>query len=89
MGAILIGSILLLFALIVYAVRVDHVMRHTPPEALKHLPRFIDVEEIQSAFENVKKNGINWKKHLPERQERRYLIVGGSGNSNSDPKSTL
>lgn len=79
MGAILIGGIAFVVALIVYAIRVDHVMRNTPPEALKYVPRFIDVEEIQSTYEGIKKNGIDFAKELPPRRERRYLVVGGSG----------
>lgn len=79
MGAILIGGIAFLVALIVYAIRVDQVMRNTPPEALKHMPRFIDAEEIRSTYEDIKKNGIDFAKELPPRRERRYVVVGGSG----------
>lgn len=79
MGVLLAATVIFLIGLVIYAVRVNHVMWNTPREARRLIPRFITREDIQIAYEKVKKKGIDWKAQLPVRRERRYIIVGGSG----------
>lgn len=79
MGALLTGTIMCLIGLIAYAVRVNQVMWNTPPAARRHIAKFLSREDIQTAYERVKAKGIDWRSQMPARRERRYIIVGGSG----------
>lgn len=59
--------------------RFNSALRSTPEEARKFSPKRWTKEQVKEAYENVKKNPVNFLKHVPPAQERRYIIVGGSG----------
>ena len=60
---------------------VNRTMNTVPPEALKVSPNSNrwTKEQMRETYERVKKNPIDIKKHLPPRLDRRYIVVGGSG----------
>lgn len=67
--------------LVLYLWKVNHTMWTTPPEALKYSPTRWAPEECRKTYERVKKEPVNWAAYAPPKQERRYVIVGGSGMS--------
>ncbi|KJZ73477.1 hypothetical protein HIM_07033 [Hirsutella minnesotensis 3608] len=79
MGAIAITLGLVVGALVLYILRVNHVLSQTPPEAEAQLDPPMTREHIEQVYKRVKENGINWTASLPSRRDRRYVIAGGSG----------
>ncbi|EGR50975.1 uncharacterized protein TRIREDRAFT_57647 [Trichoderma reesei QM6a] len=65
--------------LVLYALRLNWVLSHTPQEAAACAGEPLTKEYIQDAFERVKRDGIDWVGKLPPRKDRRYIVVGGSG----------
>ncbi|KAK0667176.1 hypothetical protein QBC41DRAFT_141160 [Cercophora samala] len=59
--------------------RFNSALRSTPDEARKFSPKRWTKEQLREAYENVKKRPVDYLKHVPPAQERRYIIVGGSG----------
>lgn len=50
-----------------------------PDEASKVSPHRWTPEEIKATYAKVAKNPIDDTAHLPPKLERRYIVVGGSG----------
>ncbi|RFU79521.1 3-beta hydroxysteroid dehydrogenase isomerase [Trichoderma arundinaceum] len=65
--------------LVLYVLRLNWVLSHTPQEVVDRAGEPLTKEYIQDAFERVKKDGIDWDGKLPPRKDRRYIVVGGSG----------
>ncbi|KAJ6446128.1 actin-like ATPase domain-containing protein [Purpureocillium lavendulum] len=67
-------------AVTVHLVRLNYVMTRTPREARAHaLQERLTAERIWETYERVRTRGVDWRGSLPQRKERRYIIVGGSG----------
>ncbi|KAI2614018.1 NAD(P)-binding protein [Hypoxylon fragiforme] len=70
-------------ALIIIAVawvwKLNSALKETPPEVLAASPRRWTDQEIMETYERLKTNPLTWKKHLPPKLERRYIVTGGSG----------
>lgn len=64
-----------------YLYKLNKAMSSVPVEARVWRPRPWTDEEIRETYERVCKEPIDFKKHLPPKLERRYIIVGGSGQS--------
>lgn len=73
------AAILLLGAL--YLWHVNRVMKRVPDEATKLSPHRWTVEEIKAAYKKSLESPIDVSKSLPPKQNRRYVIVGGTGSS--------
>ncbi|CAI7652019.1 unnamed protein product [Penicillium bialowiezense] len=71
------AAILLLGAL--YLWHVNRVMKRVPDEATKLSPHRWTVEEIKAAYKKSLESPIDVSKSLPPKQNRRYVIVGGTG----------
>ncbi|KAI9655374.1 MAG: hypothetical protein M1821_005521 [Bathelium mastoideum] len=68
-----------IFLSILYLVHVNNVYYRVPEEARKlSAPEWTE-EEIRQAYEKVGEKPIDFTAHLPPRQDRRYVVVGGSG----------
>lgn len=65
--------------LVTYAVLLNSLMAGAPTEATKLAGAPITVEQIKSVRDRLQKQPIDYEALLPPRQERRYVIVGGSG----------
>lgn len=76
---ITVALLVLAAGLALYVVRVNAVMLRTPSEAEAHAGKPLTAERIRRALGEVKESGIDWYDNLPPRKERRYVIVGGSG----------
>lgn len=73
--------LLLTVGFLAYVYRLDRTLATTPPEAKKlAIPTLTD-EVARETYQRVQRNPIPWEKSLPKRLDRRYIVVGGSGES--------
>ncbi|KAK4205263.1 hypothetical protein QBC40DRAFT_323211 [Triangularia verruculosa] len=59
--------------------RFNTALKATPEEARKFSPKRWTQEQLKEAYEHAQKHPIDFSKHVPPAQKRRYIIVGGSG----------
>ncbi|KAI1409045.1 NAD(P)-binding protein [Hypoxylon sp. FL1857] len=64
---------------VAWAWKLNSALKQTPPEVLAVSPHRWTEQEIRDTYERVKANPIDWRKHLPPKLDRRYIITGGSG----------
>ncbi|PYH99281.1 NAD(P)-binding protein [Aspergillus ellipticus CBS 707.79] len=64
---------------LLYLYHVNRAMGDAPEEARRLSPRRWTEDEIKAAFEDAVQNPIDVQKSLPPKQNRRYIVVGGSG----------
>lgn len=64
-----------------YLYKLNNAMTSIPEEALAWRPRPWTAEEIRETYDNVCRKPIDFTRHLPPKLERRYIVVGGSGQS--------
>lgn len=64
-----------------YLCRVNQLWMSVPQEALEYSPHRWTDDEIKETYERVCKEPIDFRKVLPQKLERRYMVVGGSGES--------
>ncbi|KAL2843655.1 hypothetical protein BJY01DRAFT_235595 [Aspergillus pseudoustus] len=64
---------------VLYLYHVNRAMCIVPEEARNLSPRRWTVDEIKSAYKRAVHAPVDITKSLPPRQNRRYIIVGGSG----------
>ncbi|KAI9367944.1 hypothetical protein BJX61DRAFT_260532 [Aspergillus egyptiacus] len=62
-----------------YLYHVNHAMSAVPEEASNLSPRRWTVDEIKAAYKKAVHAPVDVTKSLPPKQNRRYIIVGGSG----------
>jgi nucleoside-diphosphate-sugar epimerase len=62
-----------------YIRRVERALKSTPKEALRRSPHRWTEEEIKSTYRRICEHPIDITPHLPPKQSRRYVVVGGSG----------
>lgn len=60
-------------------------MAGIPDEVSKISPHRWTEEEIKAAYAKVVKNPVDDSAHLPPKLERRYIVVGGSGENMTLP----
>lgn len=77
---ILIVTAFVALTLALYLYHVNHGMTLVPDEALKFSPHRWTVEGIKKAYERNTDSSVDVTQHLPPKQNRRYVVVGGSGN---------
>lgn len=65
--------------LVVYLIHANLALKSVPELARKAVPRRWTKEEIRETFERVKKKPTDFTRLLPPRLDRRYVVVGGSG----------
>ncbi|KAF2404453.1 NAD(P)-binding protein [Trichodelitschia bisporula] len=70
-------------ALALYLWRLHTALSTIPEEILKLSPHRWTDEELLEAYKCIDKNPPDLAKHLPPKQERRYIVVGGSGSVGS------
>lgn len=64
---------------VAYIYRLNKTLATTPPEAKKlAIPTLTD-EVARETYQRVQRDPIPWEKSLPKRLDRRYIVVGGSG----------
>lgn len=64
---------------ILYLYHVNRSMLELPEEARRLSPNRWTVDEIKAAYKKAIEDPIDVSKSLPPKQDRRYIIVGGSG----------
>lgn len=65
--------------------RVNSVLAKTPEEVEKIAGQPWTNDVIQAAYEKCRREGPNFQNDLPLKQNRRYIVFGGSGQSNILP----
>lgn len=65
--------------LLALAVRMNQLMLQTPPRALKLVGEPVTPERARFVFDRIAKKAIDFGANRPARQERRYVIIGGTG----------
>ncbi|KAL7802866.1 hypothetical protein V8C43DRAFT_269614 [Trichoderma afarasin] len=65
--------------LVLYMLRLNWVLSHTPQEVANRAGEPLTRDYVRDVFERVKREGIDWEDRLPPRKDRRYIVVGGSG----------
>lgn len=66
-------------SLALYLYHVNRGMSYVPDEALKFSPHRWTVNEIKEAYERNIDSPVRTTQYLPPKQNRRYIVVGGSG----------
>lgn len=71
--------LLLFVAFAAYVYRLNRTLATTPPEAKKLAISNLTDEVVRQTYQRVQRDPIPWEKSLPKRLDRRYIVVGGSG----------
>lgn len=77
---ILIVAAVLALTLALYLYHVNRGMTLVPDEALRFSPHCWTADEVKKAYERNIQSPVDVTKHLSPKQNRRYIIVGGSGS---------
>ncbi|QDS68357.1 hypothetical protein FKW77_010723 [Venturia effusa] len=75
----LLGAAVVLAFVSLYLWHLNRVMAGIPDEVSRASPHRWTPEEIKATYAKLVKNPIDDRAHLPPKQERRYIVVGGSG----------
>jgi len=68
-------------AALLYLYKINASMRSVPAEIAQLSPHRWAKEEIRETYERLKKQPLGFDKLLPPRLNRRYVVVGGSGET--------
>ncbi|KAL6833540.1 hypothetical protein J3E69DRAFT_143986 [Trichoderma sp. SZMC 28015] len=79
MGEYLLALAVGAICLVLYILRLNWVLSHTPQEVINRAGEPLTRDYVRDVFERVKRDGIDWEDRLPPRKDRRYIVVGGSG----------
>jgi len=79
---ILAGAVILV---VWWLYRINQNLTSLPPEVLKLSAEEWTDEQIRSAWKKFEREGHNFVKYLPPKQNRRYVVVGGSGQLSPMP----
>lgn len=79
MGEVLLALVGGSICLVLYLLKLNWVLSHTPQDVVDRAGEALTREYVKDVFERVKKDGIDWEGKLPPRKDRRYIVVGGSG----------
>lgn len=71
----------LLCALILYLLHVNRQILQTPPEAKALCQKPWTEQDVREAAQHYIDEPTNFDKDLPQKTGRRYIVVGGSGES--------
>lgn len=66
-------------AALLWLYRINRAMEAVPDEVAKITPHRWTKQVLREAYERVKQKPIDFGQSLPPRLDRRYVIVGGSG----------
>jgi hypothetical protein len=87
MGWAVIVAVVVLAA--AWLIRVNSAMQSVPEEARKASPRRWSKQEVRETYDRLKQKPIDFLKLLPPRLDRRYVVVGGSGEHLPTPCETF
>jgi hypothetical protein len=74
LGVGVVGALLLL-----YLLNINQAMKEIPEEAQKLSPHRWTRDEVRAMYEKVKKKPVDFTPYIPPKQDRRYIVIGGSG----------
>lgn len=71
-------------AVLLYGLRLNHLMGRAVPEAETHAAQALTPEYIREVYKKVTEDGGIRRVHrLPPKLRRRYVVVGGSGTAHA------
>lgn len=74
---------------LIWLYRFNRALNSVPDEARKLAPRRWTPQEVRDTQERLRQTPIDFLKVIPPRLERRYVIVGGSGQSKTSHTETV
>jgi putative NADH-flavin reductase len=84
MGLILLVSCLV-GLVVLYLYHVNRGMSEVPEEARLLSPHRWTVDQVKAAYKKSTEAPVDVTRHLPPKQQRRYIVVGGSGSLTISP----
>lgn len=72
--------VLTLILILLYLYHVNRGMTAVPEEARRVSPQRWTVDEVKAAYDRNVDSPIDVAKQLPPKQNRRYVVVGATGN---------
>ncbi len=72
---------------LIWLYRINSAMEAVPAEIAKISPRRWTKQQIKETYDRLKQNPTSFLKELPPHLDRRYVVVGGSGELN--PRSIV
>lgn len=72
-------AVCLLAAVILYLYHVNRGMLQIPEETRLLSPHRWTIDEINAAYKKTVEDPVDVSKSIPPKQQRRYIVVGGSG----------
>lgn len=85
-GNILLACCSILVALTCYLLHVDRALKKTPKKVAAVICKPWTDDFIRDGYEKYRDKEDDFKKYLPPKQDRRYIVFGGSGeNSGASP----
>jgi hypothetical protein len=78
---LLIGAGIFVLFIFFYLWHLNRAMVGVPDEVQKTSPHRWTTDEIQATYAKIVKDPIDDASHLPPKLERRYVVVGGSGEN--------
>lgn len=70
-----------IIAVVLYLYKLNKALKTVPRDALAYSPRRWTDDEIRETYERVCRQAVDFSKLLPPKLGRRYIVVGGSGES--------
>jgi len=74
---------------LIWLYRFNQVLKSVPDEARRLAPRRWTPQDVRDTQERLKQTPIDFLKVIPPKLERRYVIVGGSGQSKISRTETV
>lgn len=78
---VILGASIALTILILYLYHADRAISTAPPEATRLSQRPWTTEQMRDAYKKAQESPTDVRPFLFSRQDRRYIVVGGSGKS--------
>lgn len=76
----LVAILLALLSILLYLYHVNRGMSQVPEEARRTSPHRWTLDEVKSAYSRNVNSPIDVVRHLPPKQNRRYVVVGAAGD---------
>lgn len=85
-GALLAAAGAIAAGILFWLYRINRAYLAVPPEAARAAPRRWTKAELRETYERLARDPIDFGRELPPRLDRRYVVVGGSGERCPPPR---
>ncbi|KAJ4258160.1 hypothetical protein NW762_008301 [Fusarium torreyae] len=73
------GLLVLATTLLLYLVRINHLLKSTPPEVRRLSNERWTPELLRKVYNDLEKHPVDYNNKLPPKLDRRYIVTGGNG----------